>query len=343
VIGPLLSRLLSERPLPRSEATRAFGELLDPSTTEPERAAILLALSVRAPRTGELVAFARELRRRARPFPYATNDAPIDLCGTGGAPRPSFNVSTVSAFVTAAAGVPVVKHGNRSARGICGSSDLLEALGLPVTTSLPFAAGSYRRFRIAFLHAPLYHPAAAAVGPVRKLLGVSTVFNLLGPLSNPAAVPYQIVGTPDASTARRFAEVLPALGVRRGLALSSAEGCDEFSPRRPTTAFRWGFGGAGRQTVRPDRYLSGAERSGAWGPLAPEAAARATEAVLGGAAGARRGAVVLTSGAALWTVGEAPTLAEGVQRARAAIDDGRAAALLARLRELATGFREAPP
>jgi anthranilate phosphoribosyltransferase len=343
MIGPVLRRLLVDRPLSRAEAARAFATLLEPTATEGERAAILVALSARPPRAVELGGFARELRRQARPFPFAANDAPIDLCGTGGAPRPSFNVSTASAFVVAAAGVPVVKHGNRSARGICGSSDLLEALGLPVTRSLGFAAATYRRHRLAFLHAPLYHPATAAVAPVRKLLGVPTVFNRLGPLSNPAAVPYQVVGTPDPATARLFAEVLPALGVRRGLTLSSHEGCDEFSPRRPTVVYRWGQGAAGHEVVRPERFLTAAERTGAWGPLAPSAAAEAVERLLGGAAGARRGAVVLTSGAALRVVREVPSLEAGVERARTVIDDGRAAALLGSLREMARGFPEGAP
>jgi len=343
VIAPVLQRLLDDRPLGPSEVRSCFGALVDPAAEDAERAALLTALAARRLEPSELAGFATEMRARARPFPYPVADAPIDLCGTGGAPRPSFNVSTVSAFVVAAAGAPVIKHGNRSARGICGSSDLLLALGLPVTTSLAYGRASYRAHRLAFLHAPLYHPAAAAVATARRLLGIPTLFNRLGPLANPAGVPFQIVGAPDAIVASSLASVLPRLGVRRGLAVTSAERCDEFSPRSMTTAWRWNGRRRSRSIVDPRTFLPTAERKGPWGPLAPMAAARETERVLRGAPGARRGAVVLTSGAALWIAGRAPTLREGVLDARVAIDDGRAAALLGKMQALAKRFRPEGP
>ncbi len=339
MIAPTLERLLEPASLTPSEVRTTFDALVAPGTTETERAAILVALAGRNANAGELAAFAKEMRRRARPFPLARSDEAVDLCGSGGAPRPSFNVSTVSAFVIAAAGVSVVKHGNRSARGLCGSSDLLEALGLPVTTSLPFARASYRAHRLAFLHAPLYHPATHAVAPVRRLLGVPTIFNRLGPLSNPARVRFQVVGMPNRDAADLASVVLPQLGVDRGLSMTSADGCDEFSPRAPTTAFVWNGRRRDRREFHPEDHLPSEDRRGDWGSLPPTEAANEAARILAGGGGARRGSVLLTSGAALWTTGRTPTLHDGVELARVVLDDGRAERLLGDLQRLALRYR----
>jgi anthranilate phosphoribosyltransferase len=335
MIGPTITRLLDPRPLTSAEVRRTFDALLAPQASEAERTALLVGLSAHGETVEELAAFALEMRRRARPFPLASGDRPVDLCGSGGAPRPSFNVSTVSAFVVAAAGASVVKHGNRSARGLCGSSDLLEALGLPVTTSLAFSRTTYRKFRLAFLHAPLFHPATRAVAAARKVLGVPTLFNRLGPLSNPARVPFQVVGVPNVATAERAAAVLPRLDVRRGLAMTSTEGCDEFSPRARTTLIVWTTERVRRLSLRPERFLAAEDRKGDWGSLPPPKAAAEAERILAGGGGARRGSVLLTSGAALWVAHRATTFRDGVEQAREALDDGRAERLLSELRTLA--------
>ncbi len=337
--GSVLGRLLDRRPLAPEEAREVFDRLLAPDGSDAERAGLLVALAARGESPEELAAFAAELRRRATPFPVPEDDAPIDLCGSGGAPTPSFNVSTVSALVVAAAGVPVVKHGNRSASGLCGSTDLLEALGLPVASSADLARATYRARRIAFLHAPLFHPATKAVATVRRTLGIPTIFNRLGPLSNPARVPYQLAGAPNPELARTFAEVLARLGVHRGVAMSSDDGCDEFSPQARTTAHVWTDGGRRVRYVRPEAHLAPAERQGSWTALPPPAAAAEAERVLQGGDGARRGSVLLTSGTALWLTGRAPTLSDGVDRARAVLDGGEAAELLSELREVAAPFR----
>ena len=341
MIAPTVARLLEPSVLAPTEARSTFAELVAPGSTDAERAAILVALASRRISAAELVAFAQEMRRRARPFKVDPRDRPIDLCGSGGAPRPSFNVSTVSAFVVAASGVPVVKHGNRSARGPCGSSDLLETLGLPVTTSMAFARASYRAHRLAFLHAPLYHPATLAVGPARRLLGIPTIFNQLGPLSNPARVPFQVVGMPDPEGAELASAVLPGLGVSRGLSMSSADGCDEFSPRARTTAFVWANGRRHRREIRPEGYLAVEDRTGDWGALSPAAAAEETERILAGGGGARRGSVLLTSGAAIWVARRAATFRKGIESARSALDDGRAERLLRQMQRLAHRYRTA--
>ncbi|MGB6501774.1 MAG: anthranilate phosphoribosyltransferase, partial [Thermoplasmata archaeon] len=259
---PLLGRLLRGAPLGTREVGAAFARLLDPATSDVERAGLLVALAARTISDEEIALFATEMRRRATPFLVPRSDRPIDLCGSGGAPTPSYNVSTLSAFVVAASGTPVVKHGNRSARGICGSSDLLEALGLPVVRSREFSRVSYRRHRLAFLHAPLYHPETAAVAPVRKQLGIPTLFNRLGPLTNPARVPHQIVGAPDLPTAEIFSKVLIRLGVGRGMSMTSADGCDEFSPRATTTAFVWRGRSVRRRQFTPGQWLDGDDGRG---------------------------------------------------------------------------------
>jgi anthranilate phosphoribosyltransferase len=330
-LGPRPSKIAS----PRAIDSSLFQRLIAPETSEPERIALLRRLE-RVPWTPEVLhAWATMLRRRAIPFPVPRGDRTLDLCGTGGARLPSFNVSTVSALVVATAGVPVVKHGNRSARGLTGSSDLLDAWGLPILRSRDFARESYRRYRIAFLHAPLYHPSMKAVASARRALGRRTAFNLMGPLINPVRPTYQLVGAPDARTADILAQALRLRRVRRVLGLSSPEGCDEISPHHPTQA-----------TVRiedrrrgilllPDQLLTPSERRGSWAPLPPRQAARAADRILEGALGARRGAVLLTSATALWLAQRVATLEEGVEQARELLDHGDAAMLRDRLKALA--------
>ncbi len=335
MIAPALRRLLDARPLSRNDARTVFDSLLGAGTTDAEGAALLVALSARPGHGAEWARLAGEMRRRARRFHPDGADRAVDLCGSGGAPRPSFNISTVSALVVASAGTPVIKHGNRSARGPGGSSDLLLALGLPVDTSIAFARATFARWGIAFLHAPLYHPATAVVASARRLLGVPTIFNRLGPLSNPASVRYQVVGWGDRTEAPIVTEALRRLGVRRGLTMTSTEGCDEFSPRRPTYVRYWEGSRSRSFTVVPERYLPRNDRTGPWGALPPAAAAEETERLLAGGGGARRGSVLLTAGAALWVAGSSRTLAEGVAQARDALDEGAAEQLLANLRALA--------
>ncbi len=333
---PVLDRLLDPTPLGPADVRSTFETLVEPTTAELTRAAILVAIAGRRLTAAELADFARAMRRRARPFSLPAADRAIDLCGSGGARTPSFNVSTVSAFVVAAAGVPVVKHGNRSASGLCGSSDLLEALGLPVTRAPGFARATYRARRIAFLHAPLYHPATKAVGPARRALGIPTIFNRLGPLCNPAPVRYQVSGATTPARARDCADVLGRLGIERALAMSSEDGCDEFSPKSRTRTFE----SRGRRLrvgrTDPAALLTRSERRGGWGALPPVAAAREAERLLQGADGARRGAVVLTSAAALRLAGRVVSLAEGTALARATLDSGDPAALLEDLRGVAS-------
>jgi anthranilate phosphoribosyltransferase len=337
MIADELRRLLKPEPLGPRDAGRVFDSLIAPTTDEGDRAAVLVALAAHRRGPSELVAFAREMRRRAHPFRVPARDRAVDLCGSGGAPTPSFNVSTVAALVTRAAGAHVVKHGNRSRR-VCGSSDLLEALGLPVTTSVAFARASYRRYGIAFLHAPLFHPATAAVAAARQRVGVPTIFNRLGPLSSPARVRFQVSGAADARSAGEAATALRALGVEHGFAMSSEDGCDEFSPVAPTRVIEWSGARLRRRRIRPELFLPTEDRRGSWGALPSAAARDETERVLAGGGGARRGSVLLTAGAALVVTGFERDLRAGVRRASEALDSGSAEKLLEDLRSLAPRF-----
>ncbi|MHB1435143.1 MAG: anthranilate phosphoribosyltransferase [Thermoplasmata archaeon] len=322
------------RPGPQ-RARELFERLIAPGTPDDERLTLLRRTQRYRLTPALLHQWAEMLRREMLPFPVAAGDRTLDLCGSGGAPLPSFNVSTVSALVVASEGVPVIKHGNRSSRGLTGSTDLLEAWGLPVARSRAFGPETYRRYRLAFLHAPLYHPAVARVAAARRAIGRRTVFNLMGPLLTPVRPAYQLVGAPDRTSARLLVESLRRRGVGRVLGVTSAEGCDEFSPRS-STALLWALGDRrASATLRPETLLEPSERRGPWGSLTPRASARAADAVLAGAPGARRGAVVLTSGAALCLAGRAASLEAGVRRARELIDSGRPAELRSRLQELA--------
>lgn len=318
------------------EVARGF---LDGSFPPATMRDLLVELARKGESEEEVYAFASALRESARPFQGPRAAGAVDLCGTGGAPFPTFNISTVSSFVVSGAGAPVAKHGNVSGRGPCGSSDLLEALGLPIRSSIAFAEESWRSERVAFLHAPLYHTATRQVGPVRKEIGGRTVFNLLGPLTNPASVPAQLVGSYSKEYARLAVPLLHRLGVRRVLGVHGLGGTDELTSKEKGWLLH-GFPedpDRGREgQVEPSRFLSKEDRSGDLRPRPPGEAARlAVDLLNGGGDGAVRGSVLLTSGAALWVQGRAPGLKEGVEMAKAAIQDGTAAGKLHRLQELA--------
>jgi anthranilate phosphoribosyltransferase len=331
----LLTHLLERKVLSSAAIRSMMDDLVDPNLPDSYKAALLTALAAKGETSSELVGFARELRRRAVPFDPPGRSRALDLCGSGGAPHPSFNVSTVSAFVVAASGQPVIKAGNRSARGHTGSSDLLEAMGLPIVHSRRYSRESFRAFSLAFLHAPLYHTATQAVTGVRKALGVPTVFNRLGPLSNPARVRRQVVGCGSLAAARGIAMALRALGVHTGLSITAFDGADEFSPRAFTKGFYWNDSAPRSMKIRPSDFLLPEDRRGDWGPLAPDLAEAETRRLLAGAPGARRGAVLLTSGAALWIGGKFPDLESGIERSQAALDSGAAERLLDGMIELA--------
>jgi anthranilate phosphoribosyltransferase len=329
---PFLAKVLKGDRLTEEEAGAAMAIIMEGEATPAQIGALLGALAVRGETEDEIVGFARTMRERA--VPLSARGA-VDTCGTGGDGAGTFNISTVASLVVAACGVPVAKHGNRSASGSCGSADLLEALGLRIDAPADTVQRSLDEAGWAFLFAPGFHAATRhAVGP-RKELGVRTAFNLLGPLTNPARPEAQVVGVPRPELTGFIARCLQRLGVRRAWVVHGA-GIDELSLCGPTTvaAFDGGENGVRTFTVTP-------EEAGL-APCRPETlrggdaatSARIAGEVLGGERGPRRDVVVLNAAAALVVAGRAASLREGAAQAEKAIDGGAAARMLERVREI---------
>jgi len=329
---PFLAKVLRGDRLTEEEAGAAMAIIMEGEATPAQIGALLAALAVRGETEDEIVGFARTMRERA--VPLSARGA-VDTCGTGGDGAGTFNISTVASLVVAACGVPVAKHGNRSASGSCGSADLLEALGLRIDAPADTVQRSLDEAGWAFLFAPGFHAATRhAVGP-RKELGVRTAFNLLGPLTNPARPEAQVVGVPRAELTGFIARCLQRLGVRRAWVVHGA-GIDELSLCGPTTvaAFDGGENGVRTFTVTP-------EEAGL-APCRPETlrggdaatSARIAGEVLGGERGPRRDVVVLNAAAALIVAGRAASLRDGAAQAEKAIDGGAAARMLERVREI---------
>jgi anthranilate phosphoribosyltransferase len=262
-------------------------------------------------------------------------DGVIDTCGTGGDRSHSINVSTIAAFVVAGAGAKVCKHGNRAASSACGSADVLEGLGVAIEIDPAAVARCVEDAGIGFCFAARFHPAMRHAGPIRRELGVPTVFNFLGPLANPARVRRQVVGVSDKHMAEKMAGVLRARGSERALVVFGHDGLDELTTTTTSTVVELGEDGELRRyELDPAAHgISRAEPSALQGG---DVAANvvATNAVLDGQPGPHRDIVVLNAAAGLMVAGVVPDLAEGLSSAAAAIDDGRAAAALARLIEV---------
>jgi len=331
---PYLAKVLRGERLTEEEAGAAMAVIMEGEATPAQIGALLAALSVRGETEDEVVGFARTMRSRAVPL---TARGAVDTCGTGGDGAGTFNISTVASLVVAACGVPVAKHGNRSASGSCGSADVLEALGLRIDAPPAVVQRSLDEAGWAFLFAPGFHAATRhAVGP-RKELGVRTAFNLLGPLTNPARPEAQVVGVPRPELTGFLARCLQRLGVKRAWVVHGS-GLDEVSLCGPTTvaAFEEGEDGAEVRTFTVTPADAGLEPCAAESLRGGDAAASAAIAgeVLGGQRGPRRDVVVLNAAAALVVAGRAESLKEGAAQAARAIDEGRASRLLERVREL---------
>lgn len=297
-----------------------------------EVASILIALAAKGTSGPELAAFARVLRENGAHIP-TTQPTLVDTCGTGGG-IPSFNISTAAALVAAAAGAKVAKHGNRAVTSKCGSADVLEAFGVKLDVPPEKSAALLESVGVAFLFAPSHHPALRHVGPVRKELGVRTVFNQLGPLANPAGAKRQLVGVFDRSLLVPMGEALCELGAERALIVHSDDGLDEISPCAPASAARIENGSIKMVWLQPfDFGLEPIEPSALVpGDTTAEAADIVREAISD--ANSPRAAAILPSvGATLWLAGVAEDFREGTERARAAIESGAAEKVLAALVE----------
>jgi len=329
----LLQQLCTARHLSEAEAQELLAHLTDGDLPVAMAGALLAALATKGVVADELRGLARAMRARARhPGTPATLRA-IDIVGTGGDASGSFNISTGTALLTAACGVPVIKHGNRSVSSRCGSADVLEALGVGIPAEPQAAAACLAATGFTFLFAPHYHPATASVAPIRAALGVRTVFNILGPLVNPAAPPLQLVGAFNLPTARLIAETFAGLPIERVFVVHGAAGWDEPTPVGPFTVFDVRPGSVVESSRSPSDYgLRGCSVADLAGGDA-QYNARALRAVLTGEdRGAHRDCLLLGTALALEIAGLEPEPRRGLARAASAIDGGAAAALLEALR-----------
>jgi anthranilate phosphoribosyltransferase len=328
MIGQALQRVIDGERFSSAEMRALLRGMVEEEGSELQVGALLVALRARGETTDEIVGAAEAMLELAVPLPEAPPGA-VDTCGTGGDRSGTFNISTGSALVVAACGVPVAKHGNRAASSRCGSADVLEALGVRIDLPPERAAQSVREVGIGFLFARSCHPAMARVAPIRAALGVPTIFNRLGPLSNPMRVRRQIVGVADPSDAEPMLDALVRLGAERAWIVHGEDGLDEISPCAATHVWSYDRTRRERLLIEPGRLVSkGQLEDLAGGDV--ERNAEVLRAVLGGERGPCRDAVVVNTAAALVVAGAAPNLGSGVERAIEALDSGRVQALLDR-------------
>jgi anthranilate phosphoribosyltransferase len=321
-------------PLSADATAAAFDVVMSGGATPAQTAALLMGLRARGESAEHLAGAATSLRRAMIPLDTPRGDRLVDTCGTGGGAVATLNVSTAAAFVVAGAGVPVAKHGNRSFTSRCGSADVLEALGVNITVLPERAAQVLDAVGLVFLYAPTYHPAMRHVGPTRKELGVATIMNLLGPLANPAGVRRQVIGVADRVRAPLVAGALRDLGALHALVVHADIGMDEVSPHGTTSVWEVREGRIGQWTLDAATVGLAVEDLADLAAGEPAENAARIERLLGGDGGpASRAAVLLNAGAALYVAGLGLSFADAVSRAERALDAGRAAAVLERLRQ----------
>lgn len=333
-----IKKVIERADLTEAEAEAVLEQVMTGACTEAQIAALLTALRMKGETVAELTGFARVMRSKAHAVRPAfltdvSNEPLLDTCGTGGDLSGSFNVSTAAAFVVAGCGLRVAKHGNRSVSSHCGSADVMEALGVKIELAPEQIARCVDEVGIGFLHAPLLHEAMKHVAPVRRQLGVRTIFNLLGPMTNPAGADAQVIGVYAPHLTEMFAETLRSLGSRRALVVHGSDGLDEITITGASRVTELKDGEVRTYEVRPQDFGL---------PRATPAEIRGGDAkynaeivlgVLRGVGGARRDIVLLNAAAALVVGGRVEGIGEGIGVAAAAIDSGAALAKLRRLVE----------
>ncbi|MSR61688.1 MAG: anthranilate phosphoribosyltransferase [Planctomycetes bacterium] len=327
-----LERLLNGDALGSEAAENALTDLLASGTPPTLQAALLTALRAKGETPAELAGFARGMLQRARLVSRAPERVCVDTCGTGGDGTQSFNLSTATALLVAALGVPVAKHGNRAVSSRCGSADLIEALGLALPSEPDAAAAELARQGFVFLFAPHFHPALASLGALRRELGVRTIFNLLGPLLNPARPSHQLIGAARAPLAAQLAQAAHALGIPRAFVVHG-EGFDEATPCTPFLLFAVTPAGVREERLTPEDFgLQRARPADLAGGDARENAARTVSLFDGREHGPLRDALCLNAALVLLLVELEREPRAALRAAAAALDDGRATRFLAQLR-----------
>ena len=337
MIDKAIRRVVEGRDLDREEMHAVFGEVMDGTASDVQKSAFLVALRMKGETPEEITGAALAMRERVTPL-NVDRERLVDTCGTGGDGRGTFNISTIAALVAAAAGANVAKHGNRAVSSACGSADLLLALGVHIDLDASRMSRVLEETGIAFLFAPKLHPAMGAVAPIRRELGVRTIFNLLGPLTNPAFARRQVLGVYAAHLVEVIARVLLALGADHAMVVHSHDGLDEISISAPTHVCEIRGGEIRDYTLEPESL--GVERA----PIEEIAGGDSTEnarialAILSGETDdARRDIVAVNAGAALYVSGAVSTLRDGVALASNTIASGAA---MRKLEELAAATKE---
>ena len=335
--------------LTREQAAEVLEEILSGQVPEVETAAMLAVLATRGEQAPELTGFVDVMRQRSVPLPFEPDerDQLVDCVGTGGGGPQTFNISCGAALVAAAAGAKVAKHGNRAVTSRCGAADVLEALGVPIELGPDLAVECLRETGFVFLYAPLYHPAMKALGPLRRALGFRTIFNLVGPLTNPAHARTQVIGVLAPSRVLLVGRTLLALGARRAFVVHGTDGIDELTTTGESVVARVEENAEGKPELKAARItpeMAGLGRTTIdhfiGGDIATNKALLYD--VLTGIAGARREIVLLNAAAVLVAAGLAGDLKQGVAMGAEAIDSGQAAATLEKLRRFGAKFSAKP-
>jgi len=331
---PYLHRIVSGHNLSGVEAREAMLAILSGEASTTQIAALLVALRMKGETPEELFGFVMAMREKATRVEVGLGPEPLlDTCGTGGDGRGTFNISTIAAFVVAGAGVQVAKHGNRSLAGLCGSADLLEELGIRLLMDPCEVARAIREVGIGFMYAPAFHPAMKHAQAARAELKMRTVFNLLGPLANPAGATHQLIGAPSVEAAELMADALARIGVVQAFVVHGSDGLDEVTTTGTTTAFSVRDGDVERRVWFPQDF--GVEQARA-GDLVGGGRERNREiaiAILGGEKGPRRDIVLVNAAAALLASGVAKDLKDAMRGAAESLDSGAAAKKVGQLAE----------
>ena len=341
MIREAIVKIVNKEDLTYDEAYTVMNEIMSGETTPTQNAAFLAALSTKSARaetTDEIAGCAAAMRDHATKV-----DAGMDLfeiVGTGGDNAHSFNISTTSALVAAAGGMKVAKHGNRAASSKCGTADCLEALGVNIEQSPEKCVELLEKVGMCFFFAQKYHTSMKYVGAIRKELGFRTVFNILGPLTNPGSPKMQLLGVYDEYLVEPLAQVLISLGVKRGMVVYGQDKLDEISMSAPTTVCEFKDGWFKTYTITPEEF--GFERCTQADLVGgtPDENAKITLAILNGEKGHKRNAVLMNAGAALYIGGKAETFKEGVALAAELIDSGKAAETLKKFIDISNSVEE---
>lgn len=322
MIQEAIIKLAKKEDIGYEMAKTVMNEIMSGEATDVQKAAYLSELSMKGETIEEITGSAEEMRNHATKLPY--EGEALEIVGTGGDGSNSFNISTTAAFVISAAGVPVAKHGNRAASSKSGAADVLEALGVNIMISPQRSAEILREIGICFLFAQGYHGAMKYVAPIRKELGIRTVFNILGPLTNPARASLQLMGVYDGALVTDMAKVLMNLGVKKGMVVYGQDKLDEISLSAPTTVCEIAEGKLRSYEITPEQFgLKRCEKEELAGG-SPKENAVITREILQGKKGPKRDAVVMNAGAALYIAGKAAEIEGGIRLAEAMIDSGRA-------------------